>query len=147
MSGNEARKEVIRLHYDVPGDDFTHAGEASDSVKKVLKQLGLPPEVIRRTAISMYEGEINMVIHAGGGKADVEITPKKIEIYLVDHGPGIPDIDLAMQEGYSTAPDKIRALGFGAGMGLPNIKKYTDELEIKTEVGKGTTLHMTLNVD
>lgn len=147
MRGNEARKEVIRLHYDVPGDDFTHAGEASDSVKKVLKQLGLPPEVIRRTAISMYEGEINMVIHAGGGKADVEITPKKIEIYLVDHGPGIPDIDLAMQEGYSTAPDKIRALGFGAGMGLPNIKKYTDELEIKTEVGKGTTLHMTLNVD
>lgn len=147
MNNDKVPSEVIRLHYDVPGDDFTHAGEASDSVKKVLKQLGLPPEVIRRTAISMYEGEINMVIHAGGGEANVEITPKNIEIYLVDHGPGIPDVDLAMQEGYSTAPDKIRSLGFGAGMGLPNIKKYTDALEINTVVGKGTTVHMALNVD
>jgi serine/threonine-protein kinase RsbT len=147
VNSDNASGETMHLHFDVPGDDFTHAGEASGNVKNVLKQLGFSPDVIRRTAISMYEGEINMVIHAGGGEADVDITPESIEISLVDHGPGIPDIDLAMQEGYSTAPDKIRALGFGAGMGLPNIKKYTDNLEIKSAVGKGTAVHMTVNVN
>lgn len=146
MTGKDINSEEMRLHYDVPGDDFTHAGEASGNVKMVLKQLGFDPDVIRRTTISMYEGEINMVIHAGGGEASVIITPKRIDITLSDHGPGIPDIDLAMQEGYSTAPDKIRALGFGAGMGLPNMKKYTDELEIETEVGKGTKVHMAVIV-
>ncbi len=139
-------EQVMKFHYDVPGDDFTHAGEASDNVKKVLKQLGFSPDVIRRTTISMYEGEINMVIHAGGGEADVLISPTKIDIYLKDRGPGITDIDLAMKEGYSTAPDKIRSLGFGAGMGLPNMKKYTDSLEIKTEIGRGTTVHMVVDV-
>lgn len=143
---SDLNNEVMHFHYDVPGDDFTNAGEASGNVKKVLKQLGFSPDIIRRTTISMYEGEINMVIHAGGGKADVYITPENIKIDLSDNGPGIPDIDLAMTEGYSTAPDKIRALGFGAGMGLPNIKKYTDKLEIETAVGKGTTVHMTVNV-
>ena len=137
----------MRLYYEVSGDDFTHAGEASGNVKKVLKQLGFAPDVIRRTTVSMYEGEINMVIHAGGGVAEVVITPESIEIDLRDHGPGIADIELAMQEGYSTAPDKIRALGFGAGMGLPNMKKYTDHLSIDTAVGKGTTVHMTVCVN
>jgi serine/threonine-protein kinase RsbT len=139
--------EKIKLHYKVPGDDFTHAGEASGNVKNVLKRLGFSPDVIRRTTIAMYEGEMNMVIHAGGGEADIVITPEKIDVYLCDHGPGIADIGLAMQEGYSTAPDKIRALGFGAGMGLPNMKKYADKLDINTEVSKGTKIHMTVVVN
>jgi anti-sigma regulatory factor (Ser/Thr protein kinase) len=136
----------IKLHYVVPGDDFTRAGEASGNVKKTLKQLGFDPDVIRRVAIAMYEGEINMVIHANGGEADVEILPDRVEIVLSDNGPGIPDVERAMQEGFSTAPDNIRNLGFGAGMGLPNIKKYTDRMEIETEVGKGTRILMTVNV-
>lgn len=138
--------EHMKLNYIVPGDDFTHAGEASGSVKKVLKQLGFSPDIIRRVTIAMYEGEINMVIHAGGGKVDISITPDQIDICLQDNGPGIPDISLAMQEGYSTAPDNIRSLGFGAGMGLPNMKKYTDDLKIETEVGKGTTVFMSVKV-
>lgn len=94
----------------------------------------------------MYEGEINMVIHANGGTADVNVFCDKIEIILADHGPGIPDVELAMQEGYSTAPDNIRSLGFGAGMGLPNMKRYTDNMKIESEVGKGTTITMTIHV-
>ena len=136
----------INLHYDVPGDDFTRAGEASGAVKGKLKQLGFPPEAIRRVAIAMYEGEINMVIHADGGTADVEIEPDRIVITLTDRGPGIPDLDLAMQEGWSTANETVRNLGFGAGMGLPNIKKYTDELTIDTELGVGTCIRMTVLV-
>lgn len=139
-------KKSLKLNYDVNGEDFMSAGEASGEVKKILKQLGLSPDIIRRAAIAMYEGEINMVIHAGGGKADVEILPDKILIKLYDKGPGIPDVDLAMQEGYSTAPDKIRSLGFGAGMGLPNMKKYTDDMRIDTKVGEGTTVYMTINL-
>ena len=133
---------MLSLKYVVPGDDFTRAGEASSDVKHKLKQLGYDSKAIRRVAIAMYEGEINMVIHAGGGEAFVEISPEEVEIQLVDHGPGIPDVEKAMQAGYSTAPDNVRSLGFGAGMGLPNIRKYTDELKIDTEVGKGTTLTM-----
>lgn len=136
----------IKLHYVVPGDDFTRAGEASSAVKRTLKQLGFDPEVIRRVAIAMYEGEINMVIHAGGGEADVEILPDRVVMVLTDHGPGIPDVEQAMQEGWSTAPDNIRNLGFGAGMGLPNIKKYTDYMDIKTEIGKGTRMLLTVLV-
>ena len=137
--------DVIRLHYDVDGENFTSAGEASVNVKKQLRQMGFPPEVIRRVSIAMYEGEINMVIHAGGGQADVAVAPDKIEITLTDHGPGIADIELAMSEGYSTAPDNIRALGFGAGMGLPNIKRYSDNLDIESELGKGTKITITVN--
>lgn len=137
----------INLHYDVPGDDFTRAGEASGSVKSTLKQLGFRPDVIRRVAIAMYEGEINMVIHAGGGEADVEILPDKVTMVLTDHGPGIPNLDLAMQEGWSTAPETVRNLGFGAGMGLPNIKKYTDSLVIDTKAGEGTRMTMTVTVN
>ena len=139
--------ESIRLHYDVPGDDFTRAGAASGDVKRTLKQLGVSPNVIRNVAIAMYEGEINMVIHAGGGEIDVEITEDKINMILSDKGPGIEDIELAMKEGYSTAPDNIRSLGFGAGMGLPNIKKYSDTFEIETEVGVGTTLRLAVLIE
>ena len=121
------------------------AGEASSSVKKTLKQLGFSPEVIRRVAIAMYEGEINMVIHAEGGEATVEITEGAIRIVLSDRGPGIKDVNLAMQEGYSTAPEEVRNLGFGAGMGLPNIKKYSDDLNIETLLGVGTTLTILIN--
>ena len=135
----------ITLHYDVPGDDFTRAGAASGAVKGKLKQLGFRSDVIRRVAIAMYEGEINMVIHANGGTADVEISDEEITIILSDNGPGIPDVELAMQEGYSTAPDRIRALGFGAGMGLPNIKKYTDDMDIQTELGVGTVMTLKIN--
>ena len=134
--------ESIKLTYNVPGDDFTRAGEASSDVKGVLKKLGLSPVVVRKVAIAMYEGEINMVIHAGGGEAVVDVDPKQVQIVLRDHGPGIPDVEKAMQEGWSTAPDNVRNLGFGAGMGLPNMKKYTDELRIATKVGEGTTLFM-----
>ncbi len=134
--------ELLSLHYDVSGTDFTCAGEASSKIKKNLKELGFPTSVIRNVAIAVYEGEINMVIHGGGGVIDVEISPECISIILADQGPGIPDVSLAMQEGYSTAPDNVRQLGFGAGMGLPNIKKYTDEMIIETEVGKGTTIKL-----
>ncbi len=134
----------IHLHYTVPGDDFTRAGEASTSVKSKLRELGFDSDVIRRAAIAMYEAEINMVIHAGGGEVDVDILPDRVVAVLRDHGPGIPDIDLAMQEGWSTAPDTVRSLGFGAGMGLPNIKKYSDIMDIQTEVGKGTTITVTV---
>ena len=136
----------MKLQYTVPADNFTRAGEASGAVKAKLKQLGFPADVIRRVAIAMYEGEINMVIHANGGEATVEITPEKIYIELADNGPGIPDIEKAMTEGFSTAPETVRNLGCGAGMGLPNIKKYTDELNIDTKIGKGTRLCMTVFV-
>lgn len=139
--------DSIKLHYDVPGDDFTRAGAASGDVKRNLKQLGISPSVIRNVSIAMYEGEINMVIHAGGGRIDVEITEEQIIMILADDGPGIANLELAMKEGYSTAPDNIRCLGFGAGMGLPNIKKYTDDFRIETEVGKGTTLYLKVNIE
>lgn len=136
----------LQFHYVVDGENFTSAGEASIQVKQMLRQLGFPPEVIRRVSIAMYEGELNMVIHAHGGEADVTILPDRIELTLADRGPGIADIGLAMEEGYSTAPDPIRALGFGAGMGLPNMKRYTDGLEIDSEVGRGTTVRMAVKV-
>ena len=119
--------EQVSFHFEVDGDNFASAGEASVSVKKILRQLGLSPEIIRRVSIAMYEGEINMVIHA-------------------DSGPGIADIELAMQAGYSTAPDTVRSLGFGAGMGLPNMKRYTDEMHIDSTVGVGTTVTMVVKI-
>lgn len=135
---------VINLTYDVPGDDFTRAGEASGTVKRKLKRLGYDSDAVRRVAIAMYEAEINMVIHANGGQIFVDIYPDKVNVKLVDQGPGIPDVEKAMQEGYSTAPDNVRNLGFGAGMGLPNIKKYTDEMKIDTVIGKGTTMYLSV---
>ena len=135
-------EETLRFRYDVDGDNFTSAGEASVQIKKKLRQLGIDAETIRRVSIAMYEGEINMVIHAGGGVAEVIVGQDQIKIVLTDHGPGIADIDLAMQEGYSTAPDNIRQLGFGAGMGLPNMRRYTDAMHIDSTVGVGTTITM-----
>ncbi|MBO7215367.1 MAG: anti-sigma regulatory factor [Clostridia bacterium] len=132
--------------FDVDGANFTSAGEASVKVKKRLREAGFDPETIRRVSIAMYEGEINMVIHAGGGKAEVVIEEDRIVIILTDEGPGIADIEQAMQEGFSTAPDNIRSLGFGAGMGLPNMKRYTDEMVIESQLGKGTKITMTVYV-
>lgn len=132
----------IVFRYKVEGDDFTSAGQASVQVKKNLRQLGLDTETIRRVSIAMYEGEINMVIHAGGGIAEVCVKEDRIIITLEDNGPGIKDIDQAMQAGFSTAPDSIRSLGFGAGMGLPNMKKNSDEMTIESTVGVGTKIVM-----
>lgn len=137
--------EPLKFKFDVQGGNFTSAGQASVMVKKNLRQLGIPPEIIRKVSIAMYEGEINMVIHAGGGVAEVLVYEDKIEIILDDHGPGIPNIELAMKEGFSTAPDNIRSLGFGAGMGLPNMKRYTDSMNIETQLGKGTKITMVVN--
>lgn len=134
--------ESLNFHFDVDGDNFVSAGQASVQTKKNLRRLGLPPEIIRQVSIALYEGEINMVIHANGGEADVNVYEDKIEIILADKGPGIPDIELAMQEGYSTATENVRSLGFGAGMGLPNMKRYTDEMKIESAVGVGTTITM-----
>lgn len=136
----------IRLHYIISANDFAAAGEASSSVKKKLTQLGIEPSIIKKTAISMYEAEMNAFIHANGGEVDVEISSEKIIIQISDKGPGIPDIELAMKEGYSTAPDKVREMGFGAGMGLPNIRRHSDTLDIETQVGKGTTVKMEIYI-
>ncbi|MBE7022442.1 MAG: anti-sigma regulatory factor [Ruminococcaceae bacterium] len=136
----------MALHYDIDGENFTIAGQASSHIKRVLKQLGVDPEIIRKAAISMYEGEINTIIHGKGGAADVTISPESITIVFTDHGPGIPDIDKAMQAGFSTASDEARELGFGAGMGLPNMKKYSDELHIASRVGEGTTVTLIINL-
>ena len=138
--------EPVVFVFDVDGDNFTSAGEASVAMKKNLRMLGFQPDIIRRVAIAMYEGEINMVIHAGGGKATVTVFPDKIEMVLSDEGPGIADIELAMREGFSTAPESIRNLGFGAGMGLPNMKRNTDTMKIESELGRGTTITMTVNI-
>ena len=137
--------DSLKLQYIISDEDFTRAGEASGDVKSKLKMMGVNPDVIRKVSIAMYEGEINMVIHANGGVIDVIITPKDITMILKDKGPGIKDVDLAMQAGYSTASENVRALGFGAGMGLPNMKKYSDEMNIETKLGVGTTVTMKVN--
>ena len=134
--------DTITLTYTVSNEDFTRAGEASSDVKSRLKQMNVDPAVIRKVSIAMYEGEINMVIHAEGGTITVEISSDQITMTLADKGPGIADIDKATQAGYSTAPDNVRSLGFGAGMGLPNMKKYTDDMQITTKLGVGTTVVM-----
>lgn len=142
--GSEVK--VVLKRYEISGSDFSGAGQASSDFKTVLKKIGVSSDIVRRIAIAMYEAEINTVIHGGGGWCEAEITDSKIKVVFSDNGPGIADIDLAMQEGYSTASDKIRELGFGAGMGLPNIKKYTDDLQIKTKQGEGTTVTLTINL-
>ncbi len=138
--------DQIQLSYRISADDFTRAGEASSDVKGKLKQMGVNPEAVRKVAIAMYEGEINMVIHAQGGTIEVTISPDEIVMVLADKGPGIANIEQAMQEGFSTAPDNVRSLGFGAGMGLPNMKKYSDEMDISTEIGVGTTVTMKVRI-
>jgi len=134
------------LHYDIDGNDFQMAGLASSNFKKVLKQLGVLPETIRRAAVCMYEGEINTIIHGKGGVCDVSITTDNIIITFKDEGPGISDIKKAMQEGFSTATNEARELGFGAGMGLPNMKRYSDDLTVTSEPGKGTKVQITINL-
>lgn len=136
----------MKLHYDVEGGEFISAGMASSKVKKTLKLLGIQPELIRKVSIAMYEAEINMVIHADGGFIDAEITPEQVCVILEDVGPGIPDVDQAMQAGYSTASKQAREMGFGAGMGLPNIKRYSDDLTIESVVGKGTKVTIRVNL-
>lgn len=138
-------EQCIHQEYEVLGNNFASAGSASEEVKSTLRMLGISPQDIRRVAISMYEGEINMVIHAGGGIATADIYLDKIEIELADKGKGIEDVELAMTPGYTTATDTVRALGFGAGMGLPNMKRSTDEFSIESVVGVGTTVKMTIN--
>ena len=137
---------MLHLTYQVPGDDFTRAGEASGDVKHKLKKLGYEPDAVRRVSIAMYEGEINMVIHANGGTIKVLVSDDNIRIILADTGPGIPDVEKAMQQGYSTAPEEVRSLGFGAGMGLPNMKKYSDDMKIDTIIGSGTTVTMDIHM-
>lgn len=139
--------EPIKLTYHVEGGDLIGAGEASSKMKMALKKLDLPQETIRRAAICMYEGEINMVIHADGGRAEVEIAMDHIIIRMIDSGPGIPDVDQAMEEGFSTAGDVARDLGFGAGMGLPNMKRCSDDMQIDTQVGVGTTVTMKIHIN
>ncbi len=130
----------MNLEFDIVSGDFSMAGRASSQIKKVLKQLQVEPKVIKRIVVAIYEAEVNVVAHSLGGKLTALFDEKGIEIELKDNGPGIADIDLAMQTGYSTASKQVRNMGFGAGMGLPNIKKNTDELAIKSKVGVGTTL-------
>ena len=138
--------EPLRLNFTVTPDDFVHAGEASSALKRTLKSLGFSPGIVRRAAIAMYEGEINMVIHAHGGEISVDIEPERITMRLCDRGPGIPDIGLAMTEGYSTASDEVRDMGFGAGMGLPNMKRFTDYMTVDTVLGVGTTVTMRIDI-
>ena len=137
--------EPVKFSFTIDGNDFTSAGKASVQVKKLLRQMDFDSDIIRRVSIAMYEGEINMVIHANGGVADINVWDDKVEVILADSGPGIPDIELAMQEGFTTAKDNIRALGFGAGMGLPNMKRYADDMKIESVLGQGTTVTMTFS--
>ncbi|NLK67830.1 MAG: anti-sigma regulatory factor [Clostridiaceae bacterium] len=137
-------KSILKREYEIPANDFALAGEASSNVRKILTQLGVNPVIIKRTSIAMYEAELNAVIHGNGGKALVEIFEDKIQILIYDEGPGIEDIELAMVEGYSTAPDSIREMGFGAGMGLSNIKKNADEFLLESEINKGTKVYITI---
>lgn len=138
--------QTITLHYDIDAVDFSAAGEASSGVKRALNQLGVNPAVVKRVAIAMYEAEINAIIHANGGAADIEITPEKVIVKISDNGPGIPDIDKAMTAGWSTASETVRELGFGAGMGLPNMRRYTDDMSVESEIGKGTTVTLIVNI-
>ena len=135
----------MELKYEIPGGDFSTAGRASSEVKKALKQLNIPPLIIRRIAIALYEAEVNVVAHAYYGVMDVSLTPARIRVTITDRGPGIADIDKAMEEGYSTASEEVRQMGFGAGMGLPNIKRNTDEMVLTSVLGEGTTIEMTVN--
>ncbi len=138
------KTEEILLGHElfIQGNDFANAGMVSTKVKSILKKIGFDPKLVRRVAISTYEGEMNVVMHAKRAKVDLSVTPKLIEVVIEDEGKGIPDVKQAMQEGFTTATEEMRAMGFGSGMGLPNIKKNSDELKIKSEVGKGTRLQM-----
>lgn len=138
MSENKS----VKMEFEVAGGDFERAGEASAKIKRMLQRLGIAADIVRRIAIGTYEAEMNVIIHAGGGKVAVEVFTDATEITVSDSGPGIPDIDKALQEGWSTAPEYARQMGFGAGMGLPNMVKCSDKFDIQSEVGVGTTIRM-----
>jgi anti-sigma regulatory factor (Ser/Thr protein kinase) len=135
----------MHFEYTVIEGDFVNAGIASSSVKKTLKQLNIPPAIIKRVVVALYEAEVNAIAHACGGLVTADIDSDKIRLVVADKGPGIPDIELAMQEGYSTARPEVRDMGFGAGMGLPNIKNNVDKLNVQSTVGVGTTVEMEVN--
>ncbi len=141
------RENIIELSYPVAPNDFSAAGDVSAKVKMLLKHLGIDAAIVRRAAIACYEAELNLVIHSYGGYIRLTVSPDEIIIKAEDTGPGIPDIDLAMTAGYSTAPETARELGFGAGMGLPNIKRCADVFEIRSEVGQGTYLTIIIHHD
>ncbi|MDO5664905.1 MAG: ATP-binding protein [Bacteroidia bacterium] len=132
----------MQFEYDIQGGDFSSAGKASSDIKKMLKQLNIDPKIVRRIAVALYEAEVNVVAHAYKGVMKVELDAQKIKILLADEGPGIENIEKAMEEGFSTASDEVRQMGFGAGMGLPNIKRNTDEMHLTSVPGEGTTLEM-----
>jgi serine/threonine-protein kinase RsbT len=133
--------------FSIVGKEFFDAGKVSTEIKTILKELGIEAGVIRRVAIAMYEAEMNVVMYAGEATVTLELTPKAIKIVVDDRGPGIPDVELAMQEGYSTATPEMREMGFGAGMGLPNIKKNADHFHIESVVGIGTRLEICVNIN
>ncbi|HWR12526.1 MAG TPA: ATP-binding protein [Rectinemataceae bacterium] len=137
----------MKLSFSIPSMDFSAAGKASTEVKRLLARLGLNADLVKRIAIAMYEGEMNIAIHGGGGAAEMELSPDKVGITLIDHGPGIADIDLAMTEGFSTASEEVRNMGFGAGMGLPNMKRNADLMEIESKVGLGTKVHLVFKLN
>jgi anti-sigma regulatory factor (Ser/Thr protein kinase) len=140
--GEKTEKMLLGHELFIEGNDFANAGMVSTKVKSILKKIGFDPKLVRRVAISTYEGEMNVVMHAKRAKVKLAVTPGLIQVVIDDEGKGIPDVDLAMQKGYTTATEEMRAMGFGSGMGLPNIKKNSDELDLTSEVGKGTTLKM-----
>ncbi len=137
-----AERTILIFQYDVAGKDFSRAGETSSGLKKTLRRLGIPLMIIRRVAIATYEAEMNIVVFTDGGQITAKVTPQTITVEAEDNGPGIEDIKKAMEPGFSTAPDSVRELGFGAGMGLPNILKCSDQMYLNSEVGKGTKLEM-----
>lgn len=133
---------LIAEVFSVEKDDFVTAGEASAKIKRTLKKLGVDSVLLRRISVCAYEVELNLVIHSMGGTIDFQVTQDGVTLLVKDRGPGIPDLDLAMREGWSTAPESVRMMGFGAGMGLPNMKRNADEFDIKSEVGVGTEILM-----
>jgi anti-sigma regulatory factor (Ser/Thr protein kinase) len=147
--GHDARAHDLLLsrEFVIAGSDFTNAGMVSTEIKSILRKIGFDPKLVRRVAICTYEGEMNVVMHAENARVTLAVSPQAIVVLIDDEGKGIPDVDLALQEGFTTATEEMRAMGFGSGMGLPNIKKNSDELEISSEVGKGTRLQMRFKVN
>ena len=137
---------IIKETYSVAANDMSVAGDVSANIKRQMKRLGVPSTIMRRVSVCTYEAEINLVIHSDGGEIDFEISEDQIRVHVRDVGPGIPDIDKAMTEGYSTASSEVRNMGFGAGMGLPNMKRNSDDFAISSEVGKGTDILMCFNI-